>query len=194
MWRKLQLAGVHFSAPVGSEAEASAAKGTCMTLNSHPTRAAASVLAGGIAAGTFDILYAWLFWKLKAGVSMQRILQSIAAGLLGNSSFSGGSATAALGFTLHYLIAITMALMYYLVARRWLVLVRRPLLCGAIYGLMLYGIMNYIVVPLSAAGPGPNDPLWITLSIAVHMVLIGIPIALATRRAYSLTSLRHTAL
>ena len=48
---------------------------------------------------------------------------------------------------------------------------------------MLYGIMNHIVVPLSAAGPGSKDPLWIWLSIAVHMVLIGIPIALAGRRA-----------
>ena len=43
--------------------------------------------------------------------------------------------------------------------------------------------MNYIVVPLSAAGRGSKDPLWITLSIAVHMVLIGVPIALFTRRA-----------
>jgi hypothetical protein len=43
--------------------------------------------------------------------------------------------------------------------------------------------MNYVVVPLSAAGPGSKDPLWVTLSIAVHMLLIGIPIALAVRRA-----------
>ena len=43
--------------------------------------------------------------------------------------------------------------------------------------------MNYIVVPLSAAGPGSKDPLWIALSIAVHVVLIGVPIALFTRRA-----------
>jgi hypothetical protein len=43
--------------------------------------------------------------------------------------------------------------------------------------------MNYVVVPLSAAGPGSKDPLWITLSVAVHALLIGIPIALAVRRA-----------
>lgn len=153
------------------------------------TRAVAFVLAGGLAAGTLDILYAWLFWMVKARVPMKRILQSVAAGLLGSSSFAGGSATAALGLALHYFIAMTMALTYYLVARRWSLLARRPLVCGAGYGLMLYGIMNSIVVPLSAAGPGSRDPWWIALSIAVHMVLIGIPIALATERAHRLSVL-----
>jgi hypothetical protein len=150
-------------------------------------RAAALVLAGGIVAGTFDILYAWIFWMFKAGVPMQRILQSVATGLLGDSSFAGGGATAALGFVLHYLIATTMSVTYYLVARRWSLLVRHSYLCGAGYGLMLYGIMNYIVVPLSAAGPGSTDRLWVTLSIVVHIALIGIPIALATASASRLT-------
>lgn len=49
--------------------------------------------------------------------------------------------------------------------------------------LLLYVVMNYIIVPLSAAGPGSKDPLWIALSIAVHALLIGVPIALFTRRA-----------
>jgi hypothetical protein len=69
------------------------------------------------------------------------------------------------------------------VARRWSLLRLRPLLVGAGYGLLLYGIMNFVVVPLSAAGPGSKDPLWITLSVAVHALLIGVPIALFARRA-----------
>jgi hypothetical protein len=76
-----------------------------------------------------------------------------------------------------------MSAAFFLVARRWTVLWRRPVPYGAAYGLLLYGIMNYVVVPLSAAGGGPKDPLWITLSIAVHVLLIGIPIALFSRRA-----------
>jgi hypothetical protein len=43
--------------------------------------------------------------------------------------------------------------------------------------------VNYVVVPLSAARPGPKDPLWIALSIAVHVLLIGIPIAIFAGRA-----------
>jgi hypothetical protein len=146
----------------------------------HPTL---FVLAGGLVAGTLDIVYACVFWATKAGVPARRILQSVAAGLLGESSFEGGAATAALGLALHFLIATSMSAAFFLVARRWTVLWRRPVPYGAAYGLLLYGIMNYVVVPLSAAGGGPKDPLWITLSIAVHVLLIGIPIALFSRRA-----------
>jgi len=142
------------------------------------------VLAAGLVAGTLDITYAWVFWALKAGLSAQRIFQSVAAGLLGRASFQGGVPTAALGLALHFFIATTMAATYYLVAKRFDLLRRRPLLCGAAYGLLLYGLMNYVVVPLSAAGGGSGGALWIFLSILVHMFLIGTPIALLTRHAH----------
>jgi len=152
-------------------------------------RAAMFVLAGGLVAGALDITYAWAFWTLKAGVSAQRIFQSVAQGLLGRESFRGGAATAALGLFLHFFIAITMAVVYYFVARRWALLYKHPLLCGAAYGLVLYGVMNYIVVPLSAAGSGsPGNRLWIGLSIVAHMVLIGIPIAIFSSRAIDTTA------
>jgi hypothetical protein len=151
-----------------------------MTRRSHPW---SLVLSGGIVAGTLDIAYACIFWALKAGVPAQRVFQSVAAGLLGEASFAGGNATAALGLALHVLIAISMSATYYLVARRWPLLRQRPFLCGAGYGLILYCIMNYIVVPLSAAGPGSKDPLWIGLTVAVHALLIGVPIAFFARRA-----------
>jgi hypothetical protein len=77
-----------------------------------------------------------------------------------------------------------MSVTYFLVARRVPVLGVRPVPFGAAYGLLLYGIMNYVVVPLSnARHGGAKDPLWVALSILVHMVLIGLPIALFTRRA-----------
>jgi predicted ABC-type sugar transport system permease subunit len=102
----------------------------------------ASVLTGGLIAGTFDIVYACSFWAIRRAVPPRRILQSVAAGLLGQASFSGGAFTAALGLALHYLIALSMAAAYYLVARRWPLLRQRPCLCGAAYGLLLYGVMN----------------------------------------------------
>lgn len=141
------------------------------------------VLAGGLVAGTLDIAYACLFWAVKSGVPAPRVLQSVAAGLLGPASFQGGRATAALGLGLHFFIALSMSVAYYLAARRWPLLGRRPVVYGAAYGLVLYAVMNYVVVPLSAAGRGSKDPLWIVLSIVAHMVLVGIPVAVCTGRA-----------
>jgi uncharacterized membrane protein YagU involved in acid resistance len=148
------------------------------------TRALRFVVAGGLLAGALDITYACLFWAIKAGVPAQRIFQSVAAGLLGKDSFTGGWPTASLGLALHFFIATTMSVTYFLVARRVPTLGVRPVPFGAAYGLLLYVIMNYVVVPLSnAPHGGAKDPLWVGLSIVVHMVLIGIPIAVFTRRA-----------
>jgi hypothetical protein len=151
----------------------------------RPTR---YVLAGGLVAGALDITYACVFWAIKAGVPAQRIFQSVAAGLLGAASFKGGWSTAILGLGLHFFIATTMSVTYYLVSRRVPILADRPIPFGAAYGVLLYVIMNYVVVPLSAAGHGgAKDPLWVMLSVVVHVVLIGIPIALFARRAHQAT-------
>lgn len=138
---------------------------------------------GGLVAGTFDITYACIFWALKAGVSPERIFQSVAAGLLGRASFSGGFKTAALGLFLHYFIATTMSFVYYVVSGHRAALHRQPWLFGSVYGLLLYVVMNDIVLPLSRALPGSKNLLWIGLSVAVHMLLIGTPIALFARKA-----------
>jgi len=141
------------------------------------------VLLGGLVAGTFDITYACTFWYLKRGVLPSRVFQSVASGLLGAASFTGGWRSAALGLALHYFIAMSMAVTYYLFARRWAELWEKPLVYGPLYGVLLYGIMNYIVVPLSAANQGSQDLLWVLLSIAVHAFLIGTPCAIFARRA-----------
>src|ERR1043166_10026422 len=89
------------------------------------TRAFVPVLMGGLVAGTLDITYACVFWALRRGTPPLRIFQSVAKGVLGPSTFEGGAATATLGLFLHYFIAITMSVAYYLVARRWTTLVER---------------------------------------------------------------------
>src|SRR5207247_509902 len=76
------------------------------------------VFLGGLVAGTFDITYACIFWFLKRGVAPTRVLQSVASGLLDGASFTGGARTALLGLALHYFIATSMAVTYYLFAPR----------------------------------------------------------------------------
>ena len=67
-----------------------------------------NVIAGGLVVGTLDIVYAMAFWWLKARVAPIRILQSVAAGLLGrDAARAGGMQTALLGAVLHYFIAFT---------------------------------------------------------------------------------------
>ena len=51
------------------------------------------------------------------------------------------------------------------------------MLSGTIYGLLVYGVMNYIVLPMSAGEVGLEGSDGIGLSIVVHMFLIGVPCA-----------------
>ena len=149
------------------------------------SRALKAILAGGLIGGAFDITYACVVWAFR-GISPIRVGQSVAAGLLGReAAVAGGVPTGLLGFALHFGMALVMAAIYYAAATRMPLLARRAAWCGPIYGLGLYLTMNYIVLPLSAIGQhGGSGPLYLVIpEILVHMFLVGLTIALFTRRA-----------
>jgi hypothetical protein len=149
------------------------------------------VALGGFVAGTIDITYASLFWFIKAGVRPPRIFQSVAAGWLGReAAVAGGMATATLGLVSHFFIATTVAFVYYAAARYAPTLWRRPWGWGLLYGVAVWAVMKYVVVQLSRAGGGPLrfDLVWDGLSIVVHAVGIGLPVALAAHAALNGTA------
>jgi uncharacterized membrane protein YagU involved in acid resistance len=129
---------------------------------------------GGLAAGLLDIINATAFWYLYNGAPPARILQAIAAGLLGKAAFAGGAATAALGLFLHFFIACGMAAVYWLACRQWPVLVQRPVAAGTAYGIATYLAMNWVVVPLSRAMPPPFILPWFIDSVLAHVILVGL--------------------
>ncbi|MEA2338813.1 MAG: hypothetical protein QOE82_2820 [Thermoanaerobaculia bacterium] len=141
------------------------------------------LIAGGIVVGSLDITYAILFWWFR-GVAPTRVFQSVAAGVLGRDSFNLGMKSALLGAALHYFIAFSIVIVYYL-ASKWLpVLIDHAVICGIVYGIGVYIVMNYVVIPLSnAARPKTFNLLWVSCSVIVHMFLIGLPAALFVRTA-----------
>ena len=146
---------------------------------SKPSRA---ILWGGLLAGAGDITFAFVVNGLR-GVGPVRVLQSVASGLLGAAAREGGPATAALGAVLHFLIAFIWAAVFWAASRRLRVLVRRPVVCGLLYGAAVYAFMYLVVLPLSAAYFKPSfAPSAVVLNAAGHMLLVGLPIALAARR------------
>lgn len=142
-----------------------------------PVRA---MLAGGLVVGVLDITDALVFFGLR-GAKPIRIFQSIASGLLGRASYTGGMATALLGGCLHFFIATGIVATYYVVSRRADLLTRHAVPCGILYGVIVYAIMNLVVLPLSAAAHGtPSLPVLVN-GLAIHMFGVGLPSALAAR-------------
>jgi uncharacterized membrane protein YagU involved in acid resistance len=141
------------------------------------------VLVGGTIAGGCDIAYAVIFSAIR-GRPATRTLQSVASGLLGARAYEGGNGTAALGLALHFVNAFLFAAFFYFVARSFTFVIRRPVWWGAVYGFGIFWLMNLVVLPLSAfPHPVRFVPLVVATGLAVHMFLVGVPIALVTRRA-----------
>ena len=143
-----------------------------------------AILLGGLVAGLLDISYAFLLWGLR-GVPPVRILQSVAGGLLGadvqGRRRHGGSRRGSPPVDR--------------LRHRCGVRTREPAAAGpraparplgaALRYQRLPLVMNYVVLPLSAfpsRGGTPAPVVWIT-GVLAHMFLIGLPIALAARRA-----------
>ncbi len=155
-------------------------------MNSIPSNSSSAFLAifwGGLACGVFDITQAMIAFRLQAGVTPVRVLQSVASGLLGKSSFQGGTKTAILGAFLHFFIAFSWAAIFYVASRRLTFLLERPVISGLLYGEFVWLVMNFVVLPLSAIH---RWPVWNAASIITgpigHTVLVGLPIALAVSR------------
>lgn len=141
----------------------------------------AAALGGGVG-GLLDIVYAIVLWGVILGGTPTGVLQSIAAGLLGNASYEGGTATAVLGLALHFIIAFVMALVYVAAAARMPLLTRRPWICGALYGVVLFVVMNFVVVPLSAIGWRPMSAIGALRALIPHVIFVGPAIALFAAR------------
>lgn len=138
------------------------------------------IALSGLCAGVLDIIDALVFYGCR-GVSPVRVLQGIAFALVGRQAYSMGVTSASLGLLLHFLIATCVAAVYILASRK-LPLSQHPIWYGAAYGLAVYLVMNYVVLPLSHIGPRPL-PSWPVLLNGVLALIfcVGIPIAWMSR-------------
>jgi len=147
-----------------------------------PWTPARAVLIGTLVVGVCDALDAIIFFGLR-GATPARIFQSIASGLLGRAAFRAGAPAVALGVFLHFFIAFGIVTTYLLASRRFAVLTRRPVLCGLAYGVVAYLVMNFVVIPLSAAGRGGFSLSVVLNGLGVHALFVGLPSALVARAA-----------
>lgn len=137
---------------------------------------ARAILLGGFVAGTIDIGSAALINMVNPVV----ILHAIASGLLGRASFFGGAPSAILGLVLQWAMSLIIAAVYVLAGRMLAVLTRRWVAGGLCYGVVIFIVMNYVVVPLSAARPHHDLPHFTPVHFVgnvLAMLLFGLIVA-----------------
>jgi uncharacterized membrane protein YagU involved in acid resistance len=109
-----------------------------------------------------------------------RILQVIASGLLGKSAFADNS-TVVLGLVLQWAMSTIIASIF-VVAVQWRpALKRRWLKAGLAYGVVIFLVMNYVVLPLSAIGHPPRFRVVHFMADIVAMLLFGTIVAFFAR-------------
>lgn len=136
----------------------------------------ASIIAGGLVAGTFDEICAFV----TLGRNVPRV---VAAGLVGTQAIrSTGAGIWILGVVLHFVVAFGAATVYCMASRKLHFLREHFVVCGLFYGIAVFITMYLVVMPLSALHyMGPYSYRTLAQAIVVHMVLIGLPIALSLR-------------
>jgi hypothetical protein len=148
---------------------------------SGPAALLTAILAGGIVAGTIDIASACLINHRGPAF----ILQTIAGGLLAQGTYSGGTSTVVLGAALQESMGIVIAAIY-VIASRWLpVLTRRWVAMSLVYGVIVFLIMNYVILPLCAWKYWPHFSGAAFAGNLLAMLLFGLIIGYFTKRTHA---------
>ena len=151
----------------------------------------ARVLVAALVVAAADLIDAIVVWVvLYQKSTVERILQSIASGLLGrDAAFSGGSATAGLGLVLHFVVALGWTVVFWVLVQRWPRLrawtasTGGAVLAGLVYGAVVWLLMDGVVLPLSRARATPVTATWFWIQLATHPFIVGLPIAVILGRA-----------
>ncbi|HKY52789.1 MAG TPA: hypothetical protein VJM08_00725 [Anaerolineales bacterium] len=142
-----------------------------------------SIALGGIIIGLLHlIVQVGIVFGLLLKSPYMSSLQFVASGAMGNVAYTGGLATALLGLVLELLMTIIIAGIFVVGVDR-IPFLRQHVIPGSLlYGFGVFVVMNFIVLPLSAAPALPAPPMWLFIEIILeHILLIGLPLGLLVR-------------
>jgi hypothetical protein len=141
-----------------------------------------AIVAGGLLVAVLDGVDAVVAYKLAFGMTPVAIYQFVASGLFGQAAYAGGMATALIGLAIHVLIAVSAAAVFVLASERLPQLRRDAVGWGLGFGVAVFVVMGFVVIPLSRIPPSPPSLPLLVNGVLGHALLVGLPIALAARR------------
>jgi hypothetical protein len=147
------------------------------------------ILYAGALVGVLDITAACIQVYIVSRMMPVRLLQGIAAGVLGRAAaLGGGLATAALGLVMHFTMAMTVATIFYALSRWFFSLPRKfwgLVAVGMLYGAAVFVVNNFATAPflswvrsLYLHTPIVFNPPMGWSQLAIHLFCVGLPVAL----------------
>jgi hypothetical protein len=149
------------------------------------------ILYAGAIVGVLDITAACIQTYIQFGMTPVRLLKGVAGGLLGRGAYEAGFPVAALGLTMHFTMALTVATVFYLLIR-WFPLSRKlpaVVTVGLLYGAAVFAVNNFATAPflswvrsLYLHTPILFKPPMGWPQLVIHLFCVGLPIALVMHR------------
>ena len=127
---------------------------------------------------------------VQSGHSPSWVLQAVAGALLGKASFDGGFWVGALGLTMHFFVAFNVAVIFYLLSRKFPQGLRHVVPVGLLYGAAVYLFMNGVTIPLCSWFRSlylHTSVVWSHAKFGwpqfgIHLTCVGLAISLAVKR------------
>ena len=139
-----------------------------------------TIASAGLIAGILDITSAFVIAGLK-GVGINSNVAGNRQRFARSAIVRRRNGDSGLGLAIHFLIAFTAATVFYVASRKFSFLTQHAVVSGLLYGIAVYVFMYWIVVPLTFPNVHHSISRDLT-AVIIHMVLIGLPIALVVRR------------
>jgi hypothetical protein len=152
------------------------------------------ILLAGFTAGLLDAIAAMTSFMINVpGGNPLKVWRFVASGALGKESIRKDLVPMAIaGLLFHFLIAFLFTLLFYLFFPKMKLLWRNLVITGLVYGVFVWVVMNFIIVPLSGvpeksklwtitngqpAFQFPANPKQLIIGILIIMFCVGLPIS-----------------
>ncbi|MFS4474392.1 DUF1440 domain-containing protein [Chryseobacterium sp. T20] len=143
-----------------------------------------TILLSTLVVALLDTIAATAVFYIWFKMSFVQLFQFIASSLYGQEAFDGSSRKIVTGIIIHLVTSLIIAVVYFYAYPKIRFLSKSPVLSGLLYGLVFWLVMNLLIIPNTHIAPSPFILSLALTSIAWHMVLVGLPAALITRKYY----------
>jgi hypothetical protein len=140
------------------------------------------ILLTWLLCGTLDALSAIV---LNPQVPAAAIFKYIASGFFGKAAAVGGTDMVVYGVLFHYFIALVFTTLLFLSYPTFIKIFRNKILLAFVWGILIFVIMNFVVVPyLSHIVQRPMKLAGVLKNLAALIVAFGFPIAFIAGKYY----------
>jgi hypothetical protein len=145
-----------------------------------------AVLLAALIAGTLDLTSAYLDVYVRTGKFASNMFQYISGGALGlDTSMKGGLRVQILGLCIHFFLAFTYTLIFFVAYPRLQLGKYNKYLIGLAYGFLVGMFMTFVILPMTRLPHNPFDWAWALKGWLILACMLGIPISYQANKYYS---------